>query len=228
MKITCIFFLFALLGADASLAQRRLREVNDPFTIKDGVFIVNDKASDYYESITDFKIDGSKKKFYKEALGQIPKERGHALKKHNRLGLPQNWVQMVYYEGKYYPYYHSLIGDERLQINDSTRVDYFADGPLPVKVIDIKRISPLHYELVWGYDDNVWEVNIYIIDKENQIAVFDYGDKETTYRYNLMVNADSVKKFPIMVSYVSSGLQQLVSCDSVAIDYKKMIASCGK
>ena len=222
MKLLSFLFFLLLCQAGFLSAQTKLPEESDPVIIKDGVMLVSNRASDYYAGLADFQITGAKKKAYREGLSQITKPNGHALKKHARLGLAQNWVQMVPYNGGYYPYYHENIGDERVQINDSTIVDYFLDGPMPLKVTCIKKISTDHYEMEWWFDETTWKLDIYIIDRKNQIAVFDYGEEESTYRYNLMIASEKVKDFPIIVSYIH-GFK-----GDTCVDYKGLIQACGK
>lgn len=115
-------------------------------------------------------------------------------------GLPQNWVVLKSFKGKYYPYVHERLRDERMQINDSTAIEYWMDGPEPTRIVNIKKIGERRYKLSIKstYFPTTDTVNIYIVDDKNKIAVFEYSGENGGY--SLMISADKIKNFPLMVN----------------------------
>jgi|GEM_PF-573463 len=211
--------------------------------IHDTLFLVREKSGDYYSAVF---IDTNKSsQFYKEissfGIGdEFDKERydfsaerlrknNIALKRKIISGLPLKWVIFYQYKGKFYTYYPSdFMNHYKVNITDTTFIDYIVEGPVANKIIDFKKIDnhTFRFRLTGMYEHNR-ELVIHIIDSKNGIAVFEnkstnvvWGNEgKSTY---LMIDADKIKRFPIIVNYCETMKQHEFEFDKP--DYKKLIS----
>ena len=157
-------------------------------------------------------------------------------------GLPQNWYEMKYYKGKFYTYISDINEVGRCQVNDSTLVNYFIDAPYQWEIASIKRIGLNHYRInkvglsyiapeindsfeAVKYDTipgskDTSEVNIYIIDPKNKVAVFDFSNY-----FMVMISADKVRTYPAIVNY--NLYERSARFEGDKIDFVKLLRSKG-
>ncbi len=120
--------------------------------------------------------------------------------------IPVYWVPLVNYEGDYY-YYHPAKPEynHRIMITDSSMVVYHQYGVSAEFIKKVKKAHENHFVFeVVAQDENGKkinkEINIYIIDQENNIAIWEEfcpGGIE----YRLMISVTEKQQFPVIVNY---------------------------
>lgn len=223
------FIVIVVAGSNAVFAQ----ESNDSIPVAKNVFIMSNRSSVFYKRITDFTMDNYEIGSYVNSIKEQTQGNRIQLKKHDMQGLPQNWVKVIAYKGKYYPYLYERLGGERYQINDSAMVNYWMDGPVAKPIAVVKKLSSETYEVrlkaYLHFDDKVLPhlnnredtIRIYFISQKNDIAVFkELGNDD--YEYRLMIDADKINNYPILVSYDPNN-RTVPFRDIDSIDFKRLI-----
>lgn len=191
------------------------------------VFIDKNKSSKFYDAISCFGFDEYDNEHYNATLEYL-KENNITLKRKIINGLPLKWIAFYQYKGNFYTYKPSdFMNHYKISITDTTFIDYEGEGPVANEIIDFTKIDnyTFRFHLTGSHKANR-ELVIYIIDSKNGIAVFEdkytnaiWGDKEeSTY---LMIAADKIKNFPIIVNYCETMKQNEFEFDE--LDYKKII-----
>ncbi len=187
-----------------------------PYHFYHAIFIEQNRKSEYYKDLSDFSF--SKFENLDDANNVLRKKKIR-LKKFNTLGLPKEWLPLNLYKGKYYLYAPSDWGNlGRRIICDSSLIFWFMDGPTPYAFQSIKKYNDTTYSLrtrnyLYACEGCVSPeiLNIYIIDKKNKIAVWEYkSEKEKNYTYCLYVSKENIKKFDIIVNYCKTDKQMEV------------------
>ncbi len=197
------------------------------YQVYQAVYIENNRTSKYYDRITDF--DG---KDYNENLRYLSDAFKIKFHENNLYGLPRKWCSLMEYKGLYYAYAPSEWGaNYQFQINDSSITYYELDGGIVNALISVKKISARQYQLKMTRPErdngvaktNITTTNIYIIDPVKKIAVF-----ESDYwpDYQLMVPAENIKMFPLIVNHCATGKVDEFGGDQ--INYKALISNCKK
>lgn len=199
---------------------------------KDGIYhaiyIEPDRSSKYYDRINNFKLDLNA---YQESLKQLTGNKPAKLAKHKTPIIPKKWLELHAYKNKYYVYSPSDYGsNSRLKITDTTLIwqgmELGANVINSVQTIDQNTvefsITKFALSQISGKFIKVKsKLFIHIIDRQNQIAVFEFITKSAPVRYELRVSADKVRNFPLIVNYCEDQKQMELSFDSV--DFKKML-----
>jgi len=186
------------------------------------IFIDTSKNSKYYDQIANFSFNNFDQESYNKTLEYF---KAHDLKlnKINIDSLPREWVALKRYKGKYYTYRPSdFIYHQKMKITDSTVIEYI-EGAISNKIISYELKNNKVFDLrLTGIHKIKRELIIQIIDKENGIAVFIDSENNKDKEYYLMIAADKIKNFPIIVNLCETGKQdKFEKFDS--IDFKQLI-----
>jgi hypothetical protein len=184
--------------------------------------LITNRRSKYYKWMQEFMANEYDSSYYEGArmtIAYLQKEQGRCIKKFDRMGLPQNWRSMLKIGEKIYPYFHEGW-DRRVQINDSGVVEYMMDSPQFFPIDSFYRINGRHYGVCYN---GSMTIDIFMVDHKKGIAVFkyDYRSDTRSKRYELMVDAQKVKNFPI-VTHPSTG-NKMRPLHSDRVDFEGMI-----
>ncbi|MES2331925.1 MAG: hypothetical protein V4539_20125 [Bacteroidota bacterium] len=164
-----------------------------------------------------------------DAYNERIKKRKIALSKIPLDDLPREWVPLYLYKNKYYVYKPSDLGNlGRRIVSDSLLMFWFVDGPMPYVLQSVSK-----------KDNDTWEIrskdyfvrmegfirpeilNIYIIDKENRIAVWEYkSETEKKFNYELYIPKENIKNFDMIVNESDSKMPEF---DFDQPDFKKLL-----
>jgi hypothetical protein len=184
---------------------------NDTLFERRAIYIDPNKLSQHYSTVCDFDFSlehSDNLEYYNLATNlqqkKIPKD------------LPTTWIPLYFYNEKYYLYKPCQLVIPRYQITDSV-LNYtgWMDGTYGFGYENIIKKSKDHYYIRGIEGFNNTEINIYIIDKKNEIAVFEFDDKD--YPPHLYVSAKEAHKFPIIV-YESDNLHSEYDFPEPAFD----------
>ncbi len=206
---------------------KRERYNDKQYSSYHAIYIESNRASKYYDRISKFE-DTIK---YSRTLHLD----FHKNKLHD---LPNKWCRLVVYNGSYYAYAPSDWGNNyRFQINDSATIEYGMEGGDMSAIESFRKISPKLYQLkeqqaYRSINDlkskMIITTNIYIIDPRKKIAIFETINASvpatSKYRssYRLMVSADNIKDFPMIVNLCATGKVKEFTSDP--INYKELIS----
>ncbi|HCT24475.1 MAG TPA: hypothetical protein DIW54_14570 [Chitinophagaceae bacterium] len=219
-----ILFLFSLTLSQSLFGQKL---IDTTFLLKQGdhsIFIDSSPKSKFYDNVSDFhfgKFDGDS---YKYSL-QYLKDNRIKLTKHNIIDLPKKWVIIKYYKNKFYAYHPSdFYSHFKVSITDTAFIDFGGEGPMANKILSYKKINEKTFSFsLTGVERPKRKLTIHIVDKMNNIAIFEelYNDKDKLYY--LMVDAAKIRNLPIIVNYCKS--QKQMEFDFDEPDYAKLINS---
>ncbi|HUC80331.1 MAG TPA: hypothetical protein VMR70_05410 [Flavisolibacter sp.] len=204
-------FLPALFVTSALLAQQRdtiflERIVTDtPDPLYHDIFI--DSTAAVRNKLTSFAFHHFDSTTYFDqlaALRPLKKASISALK-----DVPRKWIALYKWKNKYYLYSPSDFGNHsKVEMNDSTMVDFSMEGPQPSSYKKITRISATKLVIERA---NYWKgdrVEVQIIDTAKGIAVFSFGATKYRKGYRvLMVDAAKAHLFPTIVNYCETDKQ---------------------
>jgi hypothetical protein len=176
---------------------------NKRFTERNAVYINPNKLYKRYDEIFGFGINDDK---YFEYLSFPTK----AEKKNLPENLPKKWIPLYQYNDEYYLYSPCQWVIAKYNITDTALIYYgWMDGIYGFRYDTIIQKSDDWFAIqeIKGFNDNT-EINIYIIDREKGIAVFEYNDN--SYEPQLFVSAETARQFPVIV-YI---------CDSLHPEYE--------
>lgn len=118
--------------------------------------------------------------------------------------ISKDWRLLHIYQGNHYLYAPGEWGyNYWVYINDSTFTEYvFGDGTQPNIIKSAKTIYKNLYEFeLCNINRKKRKINVYIIDPQKQIAVFEDASIKGDGRFTLMVAASHIRNFPIIVNY---------------------------
>ncbi|PLX06738.1 MAG: hypothetical protein C0596_13595 [Marinilabiliales bacterium] len=170
------------------------------------VFVDNTNNTEYFNEICNFDMPTKFEiSMYRNTFDAIKTE-VDSLNKDLLDEIPVYWVPLVNYEGDYY-YYHPAKPEynNRIMITDSSLAVYHQYGVSAEFIKKIKKAHENHFVIeVVAQDENEKkinkEINIYIIDQENNIAIWEEfypGGIE----YRLMIAVTDMPLFPVIVNY---------------------------
>ncbi|MDR2915761.1 MAG: hypothetical protein LBV74_13155 [Tannerella sp.] len=212
-KIICfsVFSVFTLF----SFGQNRMVIVDEnstPVVINDTLFIKKDSLYSifidttgnpvYYEKLADFSMDGYEKDSYEETLKQLKAKNGE-LTAWEPDEFPRKWRDLYLYNGEYYIYYPcDFCGNYRICVTDTTFIDYMCDGAVANKIQEYKKLddSTFYFRITSPVNTNDRLLTIHLIDAARGIAVFQTDLFSGESVYNLMVDVEKLRKFPVIVN----------------------------
>lgn len=166
------------------------------------IFIDTSKLSKFYNRISDFTFGRWDQYDYKISLKYL-KEHNLKLTTRKIGDIPHKWIILKQYKGHFYTYSPSdYYFHYKISITDTTFIDYTGEGPYVSKILDFNKIDDRTYAFkLTGIIDPDRRLVIHLIDKKNGVAVFEENTKGRSPGYYLMIAADKIRNFPIIVNY---------------------------
>lgn len=172
------------------------------------IFIETAKHSVFYDEISRFDFDEMDQQGYAYSLEYF-KTNGIALSRNAIKGVPAKWIALQYYKDKFYTYRPSdFLFHYQSSITDTAYIDYTGEGPIANKIVSYAQ--PDHKTLrmkLAGVNEPDRTLTIHIIDLSNGVAVFEESVAGLGTRYYLMIAADKIRNFPVIVSYCTNRKQ---------------------
>ena len=167
------------------------------------IFIDKNKRSEYYKQIANFSFNSFDSATYNEAIDLIKSSSKTKFPKYKIRDFLKGWVPLYKYKNTYYAYTPSDWGyNNWIKITDSTLIEHDMEGPTPSKINSLRKINPKQFEFrVLDTQQKQRIIKIHIIDLKNEIAVFEFFGKHKKHEYKLMVNANKINHFPLIVNY---------------------------
>lgn len=230
------FFGLFVLALTFSLckAQKRdtvflLQNRNEQSGYYHKIYVEPDRNSGYYNWVRNFDFDKYERDSYKESLHRLKNKSNNPLKRIQiSPGLPTKWSSLYVYKNKYYVYSPSESGfNYRLKFSDTTTIEFTMEGAWASLLTSVNKISKDTYKVTRKslYDPNL--IIIHIIDASKGIAVFENLFRDPKNRkepvYTLMVSAEHVKDFPLIVNYCETSKTREFKFDKP--DFKKLLSN---
>lgn len=188
------------------------------------IFFEPNKDSKYYRYVADFNFKEFDKRDYVESVKKLKKNNPAPFPRYNFGSLPKQWCLLFSYKGQFCIYSPSdYISNYKVAISDSTFIDYYGDGIMASRIqsFDKKNTKTYQFKLINSQSQERALV-IHWVDPKNGIAIFEKPNEEPMLRYRLMVQADKVKNFPLIVNYCDKEKQEeFEGFDK--IDFKKWL-----
>lgn len=123
--------------------------------------------------------------------------------------LPKKWVELFLFRGKYYTYYPcDFCGDvDNIEFENSMFFTYRCEY---IELNKIEKSSQVkdNFSLEISNSENKGILNIYMIDLEKGVAVFETKiENENTYK--LMLDVSKLDKFPMIVNDCKSKKREI-------------------
>ncbi len=215
-----------------------VREVKDSFEMKrtlgygynfyHAIYFERNKNAKEYDWIKDFGFEELYgKKEYQRDINETKKILKTKLKKVPLKGIITKWCVLNSYKDSFYMYSPSdYCYNYQIEVTDSVVIDKGCERTFDFLDTIIKKSSIL-YQLKFkpaigpsNHKKYIRTVNIYIINSKEGIAVFE-DNRFNEKHYNLMVNANNVKHFPLIVNYCITDKTGEFEFDK--IDFQKLI-----
>ena len=135
--------------------------------------------------------------------------------------LPKKWVELFLFRGKYYTYYPcDFCGDvDNIEFENSMFFTYRCEY-LEIYKIEKSRQDKNNFSLEISNSENKGLLNIYMIDLENGIAVFETKiENEITYK--LMLDVSKIDEFSLIVNDCKSKQKEFNGFEEP--DFKKLL-----
>lgn len=189
------------------------------------IFVDGNQASKFYKQISDFTFYNYDKDNFNSSLKYL-KERHITLTRKVITQVPKKWIPLYQYKNKFYLYIPcDAYFRFKYNITDTSFVDYTGEGPVAYKILDFKNINDSTFKFkLTGMNKPKRSLTIHIIDRDKGVAVFEEiavfeGSQEK--RFYLMVSADKIKSFPIIINYCPSQKEDELQFDKP--DYNKLL-----
>jgi hypothetical protein len=200
-----------------------LREVKKDFY--HAVFIEKNREAKLYKRLLDFKYDHDDSIAYNENYKILKVKFKKPLTKYDIAALKQGWLPLYAYKGKYYLYAPSDWGNAgRRMFTDSTLIYWDMEGPDPKPLMSLKKINDRKYSLTsqpfYQFVKNS-NINVYIIDPKNKVAVWEDTALPAAYRYGLFVPVQYAHNFDMVHNYCKTDKMPEFEFDK--IDFKALI-----
>lgn len=148
-------------------------------------------------------------------------------KKLKFLDIPNKWIPLYIYHKNYYLYLPCDCFDMRIGL---TRHNILFEGCeiTKHKIINLSKKNNLVYNVTYtnynkkGYD----RLEIHIIDKHKGIAIFKHIINKTEIYYQLMLDSNKARSFPIIVN--DCRYSKTIEFEFETIDFKKILNNLGQ
>jgi hypothetical protein len=195
-----------------------IREYNPSYH---AVFIDTNRHSNSYSLLETYAANSFDSAFYFEGIKQL--NGSNKIKKIRSDNIDKDWSPLYLYKKKYYVYLPSDgMYNDWIHISDSIFL-WHAGGEMICNSIDsFKRIGNKQFQFsLLKANRHHKVVNIYILDKEKGIALFEYpGEKQ--HPFELKVATNKIRNFPMIVNYCKNEKQSEFEFDK--IDFKFLLA----
>lgn len=144
--------------------------------------------------------------------------------KHIPVSLPKRWIPLSQYKGKLI-LYCSIEFNDRFHLTDSTITEFEMGGPYTrvIKEASLKG-NKYSFKLYEPYENSISEINIHIIDKRRQIAIWEFKQKVGSGS-RLFIPVESIPFFDI-ISTISYDAMMDPSLDFIEkVDIEKFLKS---
>jgi hypothetical protein len=209
-----IFLILAFITA-YFYSSGQARKADTTFLLKEtsngichAIFVDENKTSKFYKQISDFTFYNYDKDNFNSSLKYL-KEKHISLSRKVITQVPKKWIPLYQYKNKlylYYPcdfYFHFIYN-----ITDTAFIDYTGEGPVANKIIDFKIINDTTFQFqLTAVTNPTRSLIIHVIDRNRGVAVFEEKTQENGKHFYLMVSADKIKSFPVIVNYCPSQKQ---------------------
>ncbi|GGH13813.1 hypothetical protein [Mucilaginibacter phyllosphaerae] len=189
------------------------------------VYIEKDRNARVYKALLDFKYDHNDSVAYKANYRVLKIRNRKPLKKYDLEGLPNDWLPLNLYKGKYYLYAPCNWGNAGIRhLTDSTLNYYNADGPDPKPILDFKKQTDRKYNLVsmpFYQFVRSSNITIYVIDPKNWITVWEDRSLPLDYRYRLFVAKEHAASYDMIVNNCKT--ERTLEFDFEKVNFKKLI-----
>lgn len=109
--------------------------------------------------------------------------------------MPTLWTELIYYDEYYVNYPSDFCGLDQMIVTDSCLIVKTCEGPLPIKIREVKRPQNNQFRLELGFDGlGERSMLVTIIDSIRGIAIWE--DSENMPK--LMVDVSKVRNLPIV------------------------------
>ncbi len=190
---------------------------------------IDDANSEFYNTIINHTKNDIDSFVFHENINELRKKYPKGFPKHKFGDFERDWVPIYLYKGKYHVYAPSEWGfNNWVSITDSFLIEYSFDDcadPAVIRSFTKKDNSYLSLNIDKSCTPGS-AINITVIDPKNQIAIFEYPGYKESFRYRLMVSANKVRSFPIIVNYCEVQKQYEMEFDKV--DYIQLIRNASK
>ena len=194
------------------------------------IYFERNKNAKEYKWITDFSFDKFYgKQEYQRDIKSLKMILHKRLKRISMKELPTKWCTLYSLKDTFYVYSPSeYCWNYQFTITDSVVIDKSCEPTFSAIDTIIKKSKTLYQLKVKSINylsthNEIFNriINIYIIDKQKGIAVFedDYSGKK---KYSLMVEASRVNSFPLIVNYCKTD-KQFEEFEFDKIDYSSLI-----
>jgi hypothetical protein len=235
--------VFVVTGCKSALKEKRQTftdsnvVVNDTFYIRrqivndsiaEAVYIDSNQNSNFYYNV--FNFDDTDVDNIVSYIKGVHEKRV-ALKTYKTYGLATQWVPLYLFRSKYYLYHPSDWGNRGMKyLTKWSLMFYDMDGYRPLAIQSFAKIKNniFNIKLIQTMEGDEYlpeEVNIYILDKLNNLAVWEYkaGNSST---YQLMIPKEHARQYPII--RITSDFGKRGEYEFEQIDFKKLIAVAAK
>lgn len=191
----------AKIQKDTVFLHRSLEE-----GIYHAVYIETNRQSIFHEALANFTFDKYDSTCNAETYDFFTEYNDHPNSFIKGNPLSNNYVPLFEYEEEYYVYAPSDWGAARKKIiTDSTFMFWYMDGVSPYLLESVSTINENTFELTYlAFASNSLHesiINIYLIDKEKSVFLFDYTNQASDNRYQLYTIDSSVHLFDAIVNY---------------------------
>lgn len=227
MKLQTLLLLFFVNTYCCSSGQDRKADTTfllrqNSNGIYHAIFIDENKTSEFYKQISDFTFYNHDKESFNSSLDYL-KQKHIRLTRKVITQVPKKWIPLYQYKDKLYLYYPcDFYFHFKFSITDTALIDYTGEGPVANKIADFKIINDTTFKFqLTAMTNPTRSLIIHIINKDKAVAVFEENTKEDGKRFYLMVSADRIKSFPIIVNYCPSQKEDEFHFDKP--DYHKFL-----
>jgi len=184
---------------------------------KQSIYFDKNQNSKVYNELKKFEFHQFDKESYESSLKNIQQNLKHEKPKINET----EWIPLYSYKNKYYVYYPcDFYNYYKLSINDSTLIDWTGEGPIANQILSQKKIKKNQYDFeLKGYQKR--KLIIQVIDSEKGIAIFENQYENEKPEFHLMVSANKINQFPLIINNCEMNKQNELDFDK--IDEQKLI-----
>lgn len=159
---------------------------------------------------------------YQNSLDFLKGNNGFFIKKTPVLPFTR-WLPLKQYKGDFYIYSPCDFSTFcSASVNDTTFIDWIGGNPTANIITEQKAIDNTTYEFrLTGVYDQDRKIAIHILDNNKGIAVFEESVVGKPVKHYLMVSADKLERFPIIVNTCKT--PKAHELDFVEPDYAKLL-----
>jgi len=171
---------------------------------KDGkgymAYIDYNRYSKYYDLVSNFKFNRAELSAYNSGIKLIKGKDTRPLVKQDLAGLSLKWCPLRAYQSQAYIYYPANPANNyRIAFTDTTTIEFGHGNVTAFQLLSIKKINERTFNIVrMGADRKTSTTVVHIVDARNGVALFE--GLFPGVKYSLMVKADNVHNYPIIVN----------------------------